>query len=166
MLRNQRGIAEVLAIAYVLGTLMILLFVPNPISSSLGMGIRPNKTVQSTVEKVDLIKDDKGNVVATRTTTAVNDRDIQQHVTFWEWLRSLPILLLILMFAGIIFPPIAVFLNNAKNAIIADTKKIVHSVDAGLTTIEDPIKRQAMLDAMSKVQDTSTKKLVSDLKHK
>lgn len=163
---NHKGIAEVALLAYVILGLT-LLFVPNPLSSSLGVGIRPNKTVQ--VEKVELLVDKQGNPIKAQDGTymirrSVMDNDIQQHVGFWEWLRSLPILVILLMGLGVVFPPLSIFLGNIYKGLKADTKKIVHSVNAGLDKIDDPIKRQSVLDAMSKVQDTSTKSLVSKMK--
>ena len=165
-MRNNKGLAEVAILTYVIIGLA-LLFVPNPLSSSLGVGIRPNKTVQ--VEKVELLVDKNGNPVKASDGTymvkrSVSDQDIQQKVGFFEWLRSLPILVLFLMGAGIIFPPVSLFLNVLYKRTMTEAKKIVQSVDAGLNKIDDSAKRESVLDAMSKVQDGSTKNLVSKLK--
>jgi len=167
---NRKGFAEV-AILYVAIAVLGLLFIPNPVSKVAGIGIQPNKITQSTVEKVDLIKNADGTVIGTKTTTSVDDKDIQQHVTFWQWLTSLPILVLILMGVGVVCPPVALFLHNVNQGIVddinslkSDSKKIVASVEAGLNTITDPAAKQNFLDAMSKVQDSTTKSLVADLK--
>ena len=136
----------------------MLFFVPNPVSSAVGIGIRPNKVV----EKVELIKDAQGNPVAYKTTSS----DIQQHVGFFEWLRSLPVLVLVLMGAGIIFPPLALFLHNAKVTLMADAKKMVVGVDAAMAKIKDDALKQQLYDEMAKVQDTSTKALVDKIQGK
>lgn len=160
---NKRGFAEV-AVLYAIIAVMALLFVPNPVSSVIGVGVRPNKTVHT--EKLVPIKVNGQEVL----TEQVSESDTQQHVGFWEWLRSLPIIVLILMVLGIFFPPIALWLHNARVAIIADAKKIVASVDKGLAVIKakDPDLHQATLDAMSKVQgeNSSTEALVTDLQQK
>jgi len=164
-MKNQKGIV-VATVLYIIIAAMALLFIPNPISSSVGVGIRPNKTVQT--EKVELITDKAGNPVAYKTTTS--DQDIQQHVTFWEWLKSLPILVLILMGLGLAFPVVGVWFNSIwskavaeYNELTGETKKIVVSIKAGLATIQDPVVKQNFLDALSKQQDSSTKDLVKEL---
>lgn len=162
---NRRGFAEVALLLWVLAG-VVLFFVPNPVSSSLGIGIRPNKTVQT--EKVDLIKDKEGNPIALRTITS--NQDIQQHVTLWEQVRSLPVLFLILMGLGIISVPSMAWLQNERIKLLTGAKKIVQSVDKGLAVIKakDPALHQAALDAMSKVQgeNSATEALVTDLQQK
>lgn len=147
---NQRGIAELLVAVYILGGLLALLFIPNPVSSSLGMGIKPNKTVYT--EKVALIRDNNGNPIGTKTT--VSDQDIQQHVTFLEWLRSLPVLVIILMGLGIVFPPVVLWLHNAWSTLKTDTQKIVLSVDKGLAILKakDPALHEAVINEMADTQ--------------
>lgn len=166
-IRNQKGfIIEGVALA-IIAVMALFILPPNPISNVLGVGVRPNKTVQT--EKVELLTDKDGNPVrstdgAYLVKHSVSDTDTQQHVTFWEWLRSLPILVLILMGLGVVFPGIAAWRHKAWAELQSDTKKIVHSVNAGLTAIEDPALRQKVLDSMSKIQDSSTKQLVADMK--
>lgn len=173
---NQRGIAEVVVLYFVIGILAAL-FIPNPVSSSLGVGIRPNKTVQITSHTEKLVPIATimvdGKEVPQYKTVAddkASDQDIQQHVTFWEWLRSLPFLVLLLMGAGVIFPGIALFLHNLWTKLKTDTKKIVDSIDAGLAVIKakDAALHQQVLDSMSKVQgqNSSTEALVTDLQQK
>src|SRR3990167_449114 len=141
-MRNNRGFTEVAVLIYVIAGLT-LLFVPNPISSAVGVGIRPNKTIQT--EKIELIKDSKGNPIAYKTTTS--NKDIQQRVGFFEWLRSLPILVILLMGSGVIFPPISLFLNNLYRGIETDTKKIVVGVDKALSRVkDDELKKQMLLE--------------------
>ena len=104
-MRTNRGVvAETILVYVIVG--MLALFVPNPVSSAFGVGIRPNKTIK--VDKTELIYDKEGVPIAYRHISS--DEDIQQKVTFWEWLRSLPMLALILMVLGAIFPPIALVL--------------------------------------------------------
>lgn len=160
-MRTNRGVAEVALLIYVIAGLA-LLFVPNPISSSLGMGIKPNKTVYT--EKVELIKDSQGNPIATKTT--VSDKDIQQHVGFWEWLRSLPSLVIILMGLGIVFPPISIFLGNIYRGLRADTKKIVVGVDQAMKHVKDDELSKKMYKEMGNIQNDSTKLLVDKIQGK
>ena len=109
-MRNNRGVvAETLLVYVLIG--MFALFVPNPISTATGIGQRPNKTVYT--EKVELIKDKDGNPIAMKTT--MNNQDIQQKPSFFEWLMSLPILVLVLMFLGVIFPPVSIFLAHLRS---------------------------------------------------
>ena len=169
-MKNDKGIIEAAVLLYFVIAGIVLFFVPNPVSSAVGIGIKPNKTVQVQTQTVEPIKDAQGNPVAYKTTTNISDQEIQQHVGFFEWLRSLPILVLFLMGAGVIFPPVALFLHNlrlqavsAYDDLTGETKRIVISIKAGLLTIQDPIVRQTFLDEMSKQQDVSTKNLVKEL---
>ena len=109
-LRTSRGIvAETLLIYVVIG--MFALFVRNPISTIAGVGVQPNKTVH--VEKVELLRGKDGNPIATKIIT--QDDDVQEKVSFWEWLRSLPTFVLLLMGLGIVFPPVAIFLAKLRS---------------------------------------------------
>jgi len=147
---NNKGIAETLVAIYILGGLLALLFIPNPISSSLGMGIKPNKTVQT--KEVTLIKDENGKPYAYQ--TIVSDKDIQQHVTLWEQIRSLPVLILVLCVLGLFAPPIAIWLHSVWNGLKKDTQKIVLSVDKGLAYLKakDPALHAAVLSEMADTQ--------------
>ena len=158
---RNRGIAEVVLLVWVIAGLFVL-FVPNPISKAVGVGVQPNKISHS--EKVEFIKDKDGNPIATR--TVVTDSDVQQKVGFWEWLRSLPGLVILLMLLGIVFPPISVFLANAKNALMRDTKKIIVGVDRAMDNVTDSNIKKIIYDEMAKVQDTSTKSLVDKVQGK
>lgn len=157
---NNKGVVVETVLVYVIVT-MALLFVPNPISSAVGVGIRPNKTVHT--EKLVPVKVN-GKEVMFKTVT--QDDDIQQHVTFWEWLRSLPIFVLILMGLGVVFPPIALILGRLWSGIKAETKKIVVSVDKALDNVHDAEVKKAILKDMSAVQNDSTKKLVDKIQGK
>ena len=158
---NNRGIVVETVLVYVLIG-MVLLFVPNPISNVAGVGVRPNKTVYT--EKVEFIKDSEGNPIATKTT--VRNDDIQQKVTFWEWLTSLPIFVLFLMSLGVVFPPIALFLGKLWNNLNRDTRKIVVGVDKAMSKVKDDELKKLMLLEMGNVQNDSTKKLVDKIQGK
>ena len=160
-MKNNKGLAEVAVLVYVIVGL-VALFVPNPISSAVGVGIRPNKTVQT--DTVTLINDKDGVPIAYRRITANNE--IQQKVTFWEWLFSLPIFVLFLMAMGVIFPPVALVLGRLWTVLKGETKKIVVGVDKALDNMTDSTAKQQFLGKMSEVQDTSTKKLVDQIQGK
>jgi hypothetical protein len=158
---NKKGIAETVLLLYFLGA-VVLFFVPNPVSSSIGVGIRPNKTVQT--DKVTLINDKDGNPIAYRRITA--DNEIQQRVGFFEWLRSLPALVIILMGLGVVFPPVSLFLGGIYRALKTDTKKIVVGVDQALKHVKDDDLKKKMLLEMGNVQNDSTKHLVDKIQGK
>ncbi len=152
IIKNNKGIAEVALLGYVIGAL-VLFFVPNPISSAVGIGVRPNKTVLKDTykETVDLIKDKDGNIIGQRTVSqsALSDVDEQQRVTLWEQISSLPIFLLVLVILGGLFPPLGIALaaiwKNAKKAVnkiagekevvMSDTKKIVMGLERAFATV-------------------------------
>ena len=158
---KNKGFAEVTLLLYVLGA-VVLFFVPNPLSSAVGVGIRPNKTVQT--DKVTLINDKDGNPIAYRQVTA--DNEIQQHVGFWEWLRSLPALVVLLMGLGVVFPPVSIFLGGVYRTLKADTKKIVVGVDKAMTKVKDDELKKTMYLEMGNVQNDSTKHLVDKIQGK
>ena len=170
---NRKGLAEVAILLYVIGA-MVLFFVPNPVSTAVGIGIKPNKTVQTDATTQTLVPmqvdgetvyhKDGSVALVSQSVYKKQDLDIQQHVTFWEWLKSLPIFVLFLMALGVIFPPVAGLLAKLWMGLKKETKVIVHSVNAGLAAIDDADKKQDVLTAMSKVQNESTKQLVADLK--
>lgn len=89
---NRKGFV-IEGAALVIITILSLFVLPqNPISGALGVGVRPNKTVH--VEKVEFIRE-HGEIIGTKTIT--KDDEIQEHVTFLEWVRS-NIILVILTF--------------------------------------------------------------------
>lgn len=160
MLRNNRGVAETVLLLYVLGA-VVLFFVPNKLSTALGVGNRQNRVVQT--QKEEILRGPDGSLIK-RTTS--EDRDEQQSITFWEWLTSLPIFVLILMGLGVIFPPIAMVLGSLWNALKKDTRKIVVGVDNFLKENTDPVAKKNLLSELDKSQDTSTKKLVNKIQGK
>src|SRR3990167_195055 len=107
---RQRGVVESVILYYVIAGLL-LFFVPNPISNSVGIGNRQNKIEKS--DTTTLIYDKDGLPIAYRQQT--NATDEQQSITFWEWLRSLPISVLFLMCMGVIFPPVAIVLAKVRS---------------------------------------------------
>lgn len=163
---NKKGFVIEGAALVIIGILSLFIIPQNPISSALNIGIRPNKTIESKIEKVDLLKDSQGNIIGTKTTTSSSQRETQDHVTFWEWLRSLPIFAVLLMGLGVVFPPVALFLGRLWSGLKRETKKIVVSVDKALDNIHDKDTKESILKDMSSVQDTSTKKLVDKIQGK
>ena len=160
-MRTNRGFTEVALLIYVIAGLA-LLFVPNPVSNLVGVGVRPNKTIYT--EKVEFIKDKDGNPIATKTT--VSDKDIQQRVGFMDWLKSLPALVVILMGLGIVFPPVSLFLGSIYRGLQSKTKQIVVGVDRAMDAMTDPNVKKVIYDEMSKTQDTNTKSLVDKIQGK
>ena len=157
---NNKGVAEV-AILYGIIIVLGLLFVPNPVSQATGIGVKPNKTVQkeNTYEKVELLKDEKGNPVladngaflATRVGGSYSsDIDKQQHTTLWQSFIALPRLFLILVILAIFgFPPAVFVITKLKSTVTSwlnkyndlktESKRIVLSVDEGLQVIDAQI---------------------------
>lgn len=168
---NQRGFAEV-AVLYGIIAIMALLFIPNPVGKVLGVGVQPNKIVQKESHKEEIVPvitiDGQQCGFKKVSTDSLNDDSIQQHITFWQWLGSLPIIVLLLMGAGVIFPGLALSLHRARISIESHAKKIVNSVDAGLATLKDPVVKQTFLDEMTKVQgkNSKTEAIVTDLQQK
>lgn len=140
--------------ALVIGLLVsgFLLFVPNPISSATGIGVRPNKTIEreQAYERVELLKDEKGNPVLAQDgaylvkKSGANSNysdDKQQRVTLFESLVSLPRLLILGIIMSIIFPAsgVGLFMRGLYNKVRAgasklrgQTSQIVKGVKRGL----------------------------------
>lgn len=159
MKKNNRGMVDPFTLAVVGLVFVVALFVPNPVSSSLGIGVRPNKTVQtenSTQTLVPMKADGetlyhKDGSVAMVSETVYKRRDLdqQQRVSLWEQFRSLPVLYLILSILGAAAVPgfgFMQFLNKrikkrfdqimGKHAELTDeTKTIIHAVDAAFDSI-------------------------------
>ncbi len=79
---------------------------------------------------------------------------------------SLPIFVLVLMFLGIVFPPISMVLGALWRGLKKETKKIVVSVDHALDHINDPSIKATLKSKMSESQDDSTKRLVNKIQGK
>ena len=137
-----------------------------------GLHQKDNKTIQTTVSKSEskpiFVTDTKTGqqmvLYATKTETSTSDLSEEQKMSFWQKLLILPKLWLLFMILGVFFPPIAAFMGMFNHKVKDDFSKVVASVDAGLAHIEDPVLKQKFLDAMSKIQNTSTKELVSKIK--
>lgn len=158
-MNNQKGfvVEGALVISLLIGA--VLLFVPNPISSSIGVGIRPNKSVKTeastqtivpvTADGETLYHKDGSVAMMSQTVYKHEDLDIQQHVSLLEQLRSLPILLIVLVVLGGFSPFIAGILaflwsktkaafkdlTGTHEAVMDDATKIVRGLDAALLTI-------------------------------
>lgn len=182
---NQKGfvVEGVLVVSLLVG--MVLLFVPNPVSNAVGVGVRPNKTVQtaSSVQTVDFLKKDfTGQPVAeedgsylTRTTIAqkTSDVDSQQHVTIWQSFLALPRLFLIIVVLAILgFPPAVTFIARLKKAVFSwqekhqelesETQKIVLSVDKALDTMDASIEAaQAAAEASTEPSVKATQTAIA-----
>ena len=160
---NKKGFAEVAVLVYVIVGL-VMFFVPNPVSTSLGIGNRQNKIVQT--DKVTLINDKDGVPIAYRQIT--DNRDEQQKISFWEWLRSLPIFVLVLMFLGTIFPPVAMVFAKLrsvwKNAFKNTFDGLAHLKDTTVICRKcgDPVTidtKEHVFDGIEKKLDKRDKKL-------
>ena len=185
---NNKGFVVEGALVIALLLSGFLLFVPNPVSNATGIGVRPNKTVlkESQTEKIVPLVDKEGNQLGWKqvTTNSLSDVDQQQQVTFWQSLVAVPRLILILAILGMCgFPAAVTFWRNVFRALKAtksDAKRIVASVEAGLNTLPKKITvfgadgkpievdtaylKLNFMDAMSKIQDQSTRDLVKNLK--
>lgn len=151
---NRKGFVVEGALVIGLLSTFALLFVQNPVSSALGIGIRPNKTVQiqSSEQKVEFLKRDLvGRPVAepdgsylTRTTVAQRslDTDKNQGVSLWEQIRAIPGLLILLVLFGIGSPVVGgrlwALYQGVKKELMSyhtDTKKIVRGIDLAFLEI-------------------------------
>ena len=169
MRMNKKGFVIEGAALVIIAIMALFILPSNPVSNALGVGVRPNKTVQ--VEKVELLVDKQGNPIKAQDGTymihrSVSDTDTQQHVTFLEWLRSLPILMVLLMGSGIVFPGVTLFLHRARQALMANTKNMVVSIDRAMDNISDPLTKKIIYNEMEKTQDSSTKDLVDKIQGK
>ena len=156
---NQKGFIDPFTLLAVFTVVGALLFIPNPVSSSLGIGIRPNKTVQaeSTTQTLVPAKADgetlyykDGSVaMVSQTVYKHKDLDLQQKVSLWEQFRSLPILWLILSLLGAAGVPALGFMvkfnKGVKNKFLeltehheeleGEVKTIIRAVDEAFATI-------------------------------
>lgn len=178
-MKGNKGFTEVAVLVTIIAG-MFLLFVPNPVSKVVGVGVKPNTVVQkeSLVEKVDLLKDKDGNIIGTKTVTETGESTADKQPKSWlDSLLALPRLWLLLMILGCFVPGVAGFMHminrklaSAYKATVKEwqgnTRQIVASVEKGLDTLEDVAAKKKFMDAMSMVQDTKVKDLVKELKKK
>lgn len=170
---NNKGFVIEGAALLIIGIMALFILPPNPVSNVLGVGVRPNKTIETRSEKILPMTTAEGKQLfyedgspAFKLVTETSNKDIQQKVTFWEWLRSLPIFVLILMGSGVVFPPVAAFLSMVYRGLKRETKRIVVGVDKALDKISDPATKEVIKTEMSKVQNESTKNLVDKIQGK
>ena len=177
-MKNQRGFAEV-AVLYAIIAVMALLFVPNPVSKVVGVGVKPNVITQkqSHTETIEPLLDAKGNQVAFKSVAVDATSDSDQAPKSWvDNLLALPRLWLLLMLLGCFCPVVGAFMANLNGKIktaaqtayedlTGNTKQIVVGVKRGLNALPTtPINYQQMfLDELSKEQDTETENLVKEL---
>lgn len=178
--RHQLGFIGVETLLVVTLIAVVALFVPNPVSSAAGIGIRPNKTVQtdaSTQTIIPLKADNEtlyhadGSVaLISQAVYKKQDLDIQQHVTLMEQLRHLPFVLLLLVILGAAGIPGFAWVLPKLHSVYLDllswkshTHQIVMSVDAGLATLPDDESRKKFKVAMKMVQDQEVQTLVGML---
>ena len=133
---------------------------------------KQNKTKQVTVSKSESKpvfvtgQDGKQYVLqATSVTNSTSESSEEQKLTLWQKLMVLPKLWLLLMVLGIFFPPIAGIMGLINRKLWGETKRIVGGVEESLKTMEStPEIKKKVLDTLSMKFDSSTKKLVSDIK--
>lgn len=156
---NQKGFG---VIEVLLGVIIIggLLFVQNPVSSALGVGVRPNKTVEKSYEKIELLTDKKGNPILAddgaflgKVSGGTSNVDKQQRVTLLEQIRALPGLFLILSVLGAASVPGFGFMRwlngrikkrflqvtAEKDALMTDTRKMVKGLDAAFASLPESL---------------------------
>ena len=154
MKKGEKGFAEVVVLAWVIAGL-VLLFVPNPVSKAVGMGIQPNKTV----ERVELIKDKEGMPIAYKTTIT----DEQQRITLWQQIKALPVIWILLMIAGLFCTPIAALMAWINNGLKKGLKQVVVGVEEAKKLL--PVEDVKILDSsLSKKMDTGIKTAVKKIK--
>lgn len=170
---NNKGFVIEGAALLIIGIMALFVLPPNPVSNVLGVGIRPNKTIETRTEKILPMTTAEGKQLfyedgspAFKLVTETSNKDIQQKVTFWEWLRSLPIFVLILMGSGVVFPPVAAFLSMIYRGLKKDAKRIVVGVDDALKHVKDDELKKKMLLEMGNRQNESTKNLVDKIQGK
>lgn len=140
-----------------------------------GFANKDNKTKEVRVireeSKPIIVKGPDGKemfLYATKKETSTLAVSEEQKLTLWERLMILPKLWLFLMVLGCFFPPIAAAMAFFNKRLWDKTKQIVGGVEEGLKTLEvkDPQAKTIVMDTLSKKMDSSTKKLVSDIKRK
>lgn len=153
-MKNNRGITEIILLGYIIAGLAFL-FVPNPVSKAMGMGVQPNKTV----ERVELIKDKEGVPIAYKTTIT----DQQQRATLWQSLLALPRLWLLMMILGIFFTPVSALMAWVNRGLKTGIKQVVSGIEEAKKLL--PRESISTLETnLSKKMDTSTKAEIKKIK--
>lgn len=169
-MKNQRGIVDPFTLLAIVAVIGAVLFIPNnPVGNALGVTQKPNKTVQTdaTTQTILPVKADgetlyhaDGSVVMmSQAVYKKEDLQIQQKVTFWEQLRGLNTVFVVLVIAGMMgVPGCVIFWNLLKKAYTdlrgwkGHTREIVLGVDAGLRTLPDENAKKIFKAAMAREQ--------------
>lgn len=168
-MKNEKGeIFTVLAIVSM--AILGAIFIPNDVSKAIGIQNKQNKIVQKQIDTIELLKDRDGKPIRSedgtyivKRVTKIDESDKQQSVTLWERIRSLPALWLVLMIAGVFFPPIALVMGVINKGLKAGLKQIV----AGLENAKKAMHPDSVtvLDTnLSKKMDTKIKTVVKKIK--
>ena len=165
---NKRGeVITITVVAVCILSAIVGLFMAQVPAVKGVLGFKDQKIVQtSTTEPVWLTGPKGEKYLATRETVMDTTQQVKQPLV--DRLKGWLLVLGILCF---LFPGIGVWLwaraKGAYNDLQTETKKIIASVQAARAVAKaqpDPTLIQKMNDAMDKVQDQSTKDLVTKLK--
>jgi hypothetical protein len=161
---NKKGIAEWAVALYCVGAFLLGVILYKPATSVLGIS-SPKTTKQAVNKKEEkrptvYFVDDKGNVTIGYTTvnTFSNvESSAETQLTFWQKIKNLGFIGIVLIILGFLFPPVGAILmfiwnkvtsglknrlneaEVAKEELSIDAKKIVLSVDEGLAVIDTAI---------------------------
>ena len=116
-----------------------------------------------------IVKDQFGKpyiLQATKTETSTLDTSEELKMTLWQKLLMLPKLWLILMIAGLFFPPIAGIMGIFNKSMSAKLKQIIGGMEEGIKKLDGKPEQKDILDTLSKKYDSSTKLLVSKIRRK
>ena len=162
-MRNRKGITE-LVLMYTVIAFLGGIFLWKPVTSALGLST-PKTVNQSSIKKeekkpVIYVIDDKGEVhigYATSSSIETNSKSSETQLTFFQKIKNLGFIGIILVILGFLFPPVGAVLlfvwnkvtsvlkkklddsEIAHDALSYDAKKIVQSIDEGLGVIDGAI---------------------------
>ena len=162
-MRNRKGITE-LVLMYTVIAFLGGIFLWKPVTSALGLST-PKTVNQSSIKKeekkpVIYVIDDKGEVhigYATSSSIETNSKSSETQLTFFQKIKNLGFIGIILVILGFLFPPVGAVLlfvwnkvtsvlkkklddsEIAHDALSYDAKKIVQSIDEGLAVIDTAI---------------------------
>lgn len=200
---NKKGIIET-AVIYTVIAILGGIFLWKPVTTALG--ISSPKTVKQSVKKAETKRptvyfvDDVGKVTmgySTTSTIETNSDSQETQLTLFQKIKNLGFIGIVLVILGFLFPPFGAILlfiwnktssvltqkieaiKNEKEDLSYDAKKIVLSIDEGLSSMDASIAsaktfeaKEALIDAkknfltaMSRKQDATTKLLVATLKN-
>jgi len=173
---NKKGEAVTMTVV-VLAALAAFMFgsMKNPISGFFGFGDSGQNTATKQTSKMvsepvfitDAETGEERVLYRVSEETNFEDTMVTPKTTLWQKLMILPRLWLILMICGIFFPPVAGIMGILNRRLFGEAKKIVGGVEDALKKVEtQPEVKKEILDTLSKKYDSTTKKLVSDIKRK